>query len=84
MDQIPALSHMLRSLEELSIMGVPTHLTSNPFVVQQVPMIASALASNKNWKELAEKHTVRLMQSMDQSEREQIQRLADLYTNNTV
>ena len=53
LDQIPPLSHMLRSLEELSIMNVPTHLTVNPFAVQQLPVIASAICQNRDWKELA-------------------------------
>ena len=66
------------------MMNVPTHLTINPFVVQQVPMIASNICNNRNWKELSEQHLTRLCQSMDESERQQIQRLADLYTNNTV
>ena len=50
LDQIPPLAHMLRSLEELSMMNVPTHLTINPFVVQQVPVIASSICNNRNWK----------------------------------
>ena len=75
---------MLRSLEELSMMNVPTHLSSNPFVVQQMPIIASAISKGRDWKELAEKHAIWLKQSMDETERQQIQRLAELYTNNTV
>lgn len=50
LDQIPTLSHMLRSLEELSIMNVPTHLSSNPFVVQQMPIIASQVCYQQDWK----------------------------------
>jgi zinc finger MYND domain-containing protein 10 len=84
LDQIPPLAHMLRSLEELSLMNVPTHLTVNPFVVQQVPIIASQISQNRNWQELREESLTRLSQSMDESDRQQIQRLADLYTNNTV
>lgn len=84
LDQIPPLAQMLRSLEELSIMNVPTHLSINPFVVQQVPIIATQICHNRDWKEMAEEHRGRLSQSMDESERQQIQRLADLYTNNTV
>lgn len=84
LDQIPPLAHMLRSLEELSIMNVPTHLSTNPFVVEQVPIIATQISHNKDWKEMAEDHHVRLCQSMDESERNQMQRLADLYTNNNV
>jgi phosphoenolpyruvate synthase/pyruvate phosphate dikinase len=75
---------MLRSLEELSLMNVPTHLTVNPFVVQQMPIIATNISRNSDWKELAEEHKHRLMQSMDQTERNHIQKLAELYTNNNV
>jgi hypothetical protein len=67
LDQIPPLSHMLRALEELSIMNVPTHLTINPFVVQQLPVIASKIKQNRDWKALAEEHIARLTQSMDES-----------------
>lgn len=67
LDQIPNLSYMLRSLEELSIMNVPTHLTSNPFVVQQIPIIASEISKGRNWEELAKLHLERLKQSMDES-----------------
>ena len=65
-------------------MNVPTHLTVNPFVVQQVPMVASQILQGRDWQQLAEEALHRLTQSMDDSERQQIQRLADLYTNNTV
>lgn len=84
LDQIPPLAHMLRSLEELSLMNVPTHLTTNPFVVEQVPVIANQICHNKDWKEMAQEHFVKLSQSMGESEKQQVQRLADLYTNNTV
>ncbi len=53
LDQIPNLSYMLRSLEELSIMNVPTHLTTNPFVVQQIPIIATEICRGQDWDELA-------------------------------
>jgi len=36
------------------MMNVPTHLTSNPFVVQQVPVILSNISAGINWKELAQ------------------------------
>lgn len=43
LDQIPALAAMLRSLEHLSMTSVPANLSSNPFVVQQIPVISSQL-----------------------------------------
>ena len=47
------------------MMTVPTHLTINPFVVEQVPIIATQICHNKDWKEMAEEHLLRLCQSMD-------------------
>ena len=44
LDNIPNLSAMLKSLEELSIMNVPSQLSQNPFVVQQVPQIMTAIS----------------------------------------
>ena len=75
---------MLRSLEELSLMQVPTHLTVSPFVVQQMPIIASAITKDQDWKEIAREHAERLKQSMDESEKEHMLKLADLYTNNDI
>jgi hypothetical protein len=73
---------MLRSLEELSIMNVPTHLTSNPFVVQQMPILGTKICKGQDWDELAHEHLERLKQSMDETERAHMLKLADLYTNN--
>jgi hypothetical protein len=56
---------MLRSLEELSLMTVPTHLVTNPFVVEQMPILASQICHNKNWEEIAELQLVKLKQSID-------------------
>lgn len=65
-------------------MSVPTHLTTNPFVVQQIPIIASQICKNKDWNKLAEEQILRLNQSMDESEKEHMLKLADLYTNNDI
>lgn len=84
LDQIPALSAMLRSLEHLSMTNVPSQLSSNPFVVQQVPILLSQIEKNTDWKELAEEQLEKLKNSKDQTEKEHMQRLADLYSNNNV
>jgi len=39
LDQIPTLSIMLRALEELSLMNVPSQPINNPFVVQLIPTL---------------------------------------------
>lgn len=50
LDQIPALSAMLRSLEHLSMTNVPSNLSSNPFIVEQVPMVLAEIEKNIDWK----------------------------------
>jgi len=45
--------------------NVPSHLSSNPFVVQQVPMALEEIEKNINWTDLAHEHMQRLKQSMD-------------------
>lgn len=60
---------MLRSLEHLSMTNVPSQLSTNPFVVQQVPMALSEIEANVNWQELAELHSQRLKNSKDASEK---------------
>jgi hypothetical protein len=84
LDQIPALTAMLRSLEHLSMTNVPSQLSSNPFVVQQVPIMLTQIEKNKNWKEMAEEHSAKLKMNKDESEKEHMQRLAELYSNNNV
>lgn len=56
---------MLRSLEHLSMTNVPSHLSSNPFVVQQVPMALEEIERSVDWAELANEHKQRLKQSLD-------------------
>jgi hypothetical protein len=50
LDQIPSLTAMLRSLEHLSMTNVPSQLSSNPFVVQQVPIMLTQIEKDKNWR----------------------------------
>lgn len=54
LDQLPNLSFLLRTLEELSIMNTAAQAFSNPFVVQQMPEIQAIIMNKKNWKEIAE------------------------------
>ena len=49
-DQIPILTPMLRSLEELSIVNVQVTDKMNPFVVQQMPEMRNSIIQAKNWK----------------------------------
>ena len=50
LDQIPILTGMLRSLEELSIINVTATDKYNSFIVQQMPEMRNSIMHNKNWK----------------------------------
>ena len=43
LDQIPNLTVMLRSLEELSLMNVPAQPSTNPFIIQVVPQMRARI-----------------------------------------
>ncbi|EGR28541.1 zinc mynd domain protein 10 [Ichthyophthirius multifiliis] len=84
MDQIPNLSHMLRSLEELSIIQVQSIAQNNPFIVQQIPEIREKISKGKNWKDIAEKQKQQYFIYDIEQAKEDMKRLADLYGQNIV
>lgn len=53
-DQLPMLAQMLRSLEEMSMMGENAIGEKNSFIVQQMPEMRTKLLKGKNWKNIAE------------------------------
>jgi hypothetical protein len=83
LDQIPALSGMLRSLEQLSIMSVPER-RGVPVVINQVPVALEQIERDVEWGELVERFRGRLRSSRDEEEREHMMRLAELYSNSNV
>lgn len=56
--------------------NVPSQLSSNPFVVQQVPIISSQLENIQNWNEIIAEHKERLKKNLDETERDHMQKLA--------
>ena len=54
LDQIPALSELQRTLEQLAITNAPITTQSSPFAIQLMPEFRNEILSNKNWKEIAE------------------------------
>lgn len=56
LDQIPMLSIMLRALEELSLMNVPSQPINNPFVVQLIPTLKNRVVEGKDWNQIANRH----------------------------
>ncbi|CAD8161362.1 unnamed protein product [Paramecium pentaurelia] len=80
LDQIPQLVDMLRSLEELSLMQVQTQ-SKNTIVVQQLPELRMAICKDKNWSSIAQKQKEEYFQINDPSIKEDIKRMAELYSN---
>ncbi|KRX01979.1 hypothetical protein PPERSA_07624 [Pseudocohnilembus persalinus] len=81
LDQIPNLSLMLRSLEELAIMNTQTVPLNNPFVVEQIPKVKTALLeNNKNkWAEIAQHQRENFFTQSQQSLEEDMKKLSELY-----
>jgi len=52
-DQLPVLGGMLRSLEEMSMMGDNNIAQTNSFIVQQLPEIRSRIMAKRDWKSIA-------------------------------
>ncbi|KAL4477620.1 hypothetical protein ABPG74_002770 [Tetrahymena malaccensis] len=84
LDQIPNLSHMLRTLEELSIMNVQSVPKSNPFIVQQIPEIRENIIKGKNWNDIAEKQKNEYFLNDKETAKQDMQRLADFYGQNII
>lgn len=84
LDQIPNLSVMLRSLEELSFMNVRTQTLSNPLVVQLIPEIANSITSGQNWKEIAEFQQANYFKKDLEQQKEDMKKMADLYGQDLV
>jgi hypothetical protein len=52
-DQIPVLSELARTLDQLMIMNTNAQATANPFVVQQIPELKKSIMEGKDWLEIA-------------------------------
>lgn len=53
-DQLPILGALLRSLEELSLMGDSLPSKISAFVIQQLPELQDKICYGQNWDEIAE------------------------------
>jgi hypothetical protein len=47
------LGGMLRSLEEMSMMGEAGPAQTNSFIVQQLPEMRNSIMKNRNWNAIA-------------------------------
>ena len=47
------LANMLRTLEEISLMGDNSIAEKNSFIVQQIPEIRQKIIKGKNWDKIA-------------------------------
>eukprot|EP00344_Euplotes_crassus_P012687 CAMPEP_0196998690 /NCGR_PEP_ID=MMETSP1380-20130617/4027_1 /TAXON_ID=5936 /ORGANISM="Euplotes crassus, Strain CT5" /LENGTH=347 /DNA_ID=CAMNT_0042415355 /DNA_START=427 /DNA_END=1473 /DNA_ORIENTATION=- len=79
-DQIPVLTEMLRSLEELSMIQESTIASSNPFVVQVLPEIREGITKGKDWKEIAEYQTKYYFELSETETKEEMKGIMSLYS----
>eukprot|EP00825_Cyclidium_porcatum_P052441 TRINITY_DN993_c0_g1_i5.p1 TRINITY_DN993_c0_g1~~TRINITY_DN993_c0_g1_i5.p1 ORF type:complete len:158 (-),score=48.87 TRINITY_DN993_c0_g1_i5:104-577(-) len=83
-DQLPNLSFMLRTLEELSIMNTAAQTISNPFVVQQLPEIQQIITKNKNWKEIADYQKANYFNLNPEQQFQEMKKFAELYGESVI
>ncbi len=53
LDQLPILTNLLRSLEELSMTQENSVAQKNSFIVQQIPEMRAKIMKDRNWKDIA-------------------------------
>jgi len=81
-DQIPVLTDLLRSLEELAIMNVNPYITNNTFIVQQMPELRNTIMKDKKWKEIAAYQKINYFQDDEKTRKEDFERMQRLYNTN--
>lgn len=83
-DQIPPLAHLLRVLEEMSLMATATSPNKVHLLVQNAPTIMNSLTKAKNWAEIS-KHQLRsYFRLKEEEERDFMKQLAELYDDEMV
>jgi zinc finger MYND domain-containing protein 10 len=80
LDQIPVLTEMLRSLEELSMMQEQTISSSNPFIVQLLPEIRNGILYKRNWKEIADFQRKTYFELSETEAKEEMKSIMALYS----
>lgn len=80
-DQLPVLTQMLRSLEELSMMQESSIPSSNPFVVQLLPEIRESIVKSKNWKEIADFQIKTYFDISESEAKEEMKSIMSLYSS---
>ena len=83
LDQIPVLSSLQRTLEEMSIMKVKTNFVSNPFVVQTVPQMKKKILKH-NIPEIIEKHRILFSQEFQKENSEILNQMTDTYSHSII
>lgn len=84
-DQIPNLTDVLKTLEQLSIMNTNAQTARNPFVVQQLPELRRGIAEGKVWEEIAE-HQLNnyFTRESEAAEFDDLVKFADMYSGSNI
>jgi hypothetical protein len=84
-DQIPNLTDVLKTLEQMSIMNTNSQTSRNPFVVQQIPELRRSIAEGKDWAEIAEYQAkTYFTREAEAAEFDSLVKFADMYSQANV
>ena len=84
-DQIPNLTELLKTLEQMSIMNTNAQVSRNPFVVQQIPELRRSIAEGRNWEEIAQYQLANFFtKEAEASEFDEMVKFAEMYSNTNI
>lgn len=84
-DQIPNLTEVLKVLEQMSIMNTNAQVSSNPFVVQQIPELRRSIVEGKDWQEIADYQMENFFtKEAEAAEFDDLVKFADMYSNSNI
>lgn len=84
-DQIPNLTDVLKTLEQMSIMNTNAQVSRNPFVVQQIPELRRSIAEGRDWESIAEYQlNTFFTKEAEASEFDQLVKFADMYSQTNI
>lgn len=73
------LGGMLRSLEEMSLMGDSNIAQKNSFIVQQLPEMRARIMKDRDWKAIAKYQLQNFFNKDAQNTKEELDSLLKLY-----
>ncbi len=80
-DQLPMLTPLWRSLEEMQLMADNNVKQASSFVVEVLPEIRASILNGKNWREIAHYQATHFYSAENANNKEDMERMMKLYSS---